>query len=136
MSAAVSVYLFHDVDKDQAGHLNEAFAGLCTEVVLYTLIIGGGVELLSLLGRLVFRLKGYSPRPKLSFFLGIGVTVLQYPWDYLARAAFPNLAGYSLSLYLILAIVLCSIILVRDSFKQMKLSTTPAELFDRGSPMT
>ena len=41
LGAAVSVYLFHDVDRDQIGHWNEAFAGLCIEFVLFTLIVGG-----------------------------------------------------------------------------------------------
>jgi hypothetical protein len=32
LSAGVSVYIFHDVDRDMVGHLNEAFTGLCTEM--------------------------------------------------------------------------------------------------------
>jgi hypothetical protein len=119
-SAAISVYIFHDVDKDKIGHWNEAFAGLCTECVLFTVIVGGGVALLTLLGRHLFRLKGYSPRSKLGFFLGIGITVLQYPWDFVGRTAFPKLADSSLTLYLIVAIVLCSIVMVRDNVRQMQ----------------
>jgi len=122
LSAAISVYVFHDVDKDQIGHWNEAFAGLCVESVLFTLIVGGGIALLTLLGRLLFHLKGYSPRAKLGLYLGICVTVLQYPWDFVGRAAFPKLADFSLTIYLIVAITLSSIILVRDSFKQMESS--------------
>jgi hypothetical protein len=38
--AAISVYIFHDVDHDKIGHWNEAFAGLCVESVSFTLIIG------------------------------------------------------------------------------------------------
>jgi cell division protein FtsL len=122
-SAAITVYIFHDVDKDMIGHWNEAFAGLCIESVLFTVVVGGGVALLTLLGRHIFRLKGYSPRAKLGLFLGIGVTVFQYPWDFVGRAAFPKLADSSLFLSLIVAIVLCSIVIVRDNFKQMKLCT-------------
>lgn len=129
-STAISVYIFHDVDKDKIGHWNEAFAGLCTESVLFTVVVGGGVALLTLLGRHLFHLKGYSPRAKLGLFLGIGVTVLQYPWDFVGRTAFPKLADSSLSLYLIVAIVLCSIVIVRDSFRQMKLCQAPAASFD------
>ena len=121
LSDAISVYIFHDVDKDMIGHWNEAFAGLCIEFVLFTLIVGGGVALLTLLGRQLLHLKGYSPRSKLAFFLGIGVTVVQYLWDFAGRAAVPKLADSSLALYLIVAIVLCSIFLVRDNFRQMKL---------------
>ncbi|MGA3373016.1 MAG: hypothetical protein ABSC48_14765 [Terracidiphilus sp.] len=121
-SSAVSVYIFHDVDKDEIGHWNEAFAGLCAEFILFTVIVGGGVALLTSLGRRLFHLKGYSPRSELVFFLGIGAGVLQYPWDFIGRAAFPNLADFSLYLYLIFAIIFCSIIIVRDNFRQMKLS--------------
>jgi len=120
LSAAVSVYIFHDVDKDQIGHWNEVFAGLCVESILFTVVVGGGVALLTLLGRYLFHLKRYSPRSKLGLFLGICVTVLQYPWDFVGRAAFPKLADFSLSLYLIVIIFLCSIVIVRDNFKQMK----------------
>jgi hypothetical protein len=118
--AAISVYVFHDVDKDQIGHWNEAFAGLCTEFVLFTLIIGGGVALLVLLGRIVFHLKRCSPRSNLVFPLGIGVSVLQYPWDFIGRVLFPKLEDLSLSLYLFLAIVVCASVIVRDSLRQMK----------------
>jgi hypothetical protein len=118
--AAISVYVFHDVDKDMIGLWNEAFAGLCAEFVLFTMIVGGGVALLSWLGRHLFHLMGYSPRSKLGFFLGIGVSVLQYPWDFVGRVAFPKFADSSLFLYLIVAIVFCSVVIVRDNFKQMK----------------
>ena len=120
-SSAISVYIFHDVDKDKIGHWNEAFAGLCIESVLFAVLVGGGVALLTLLGRHLFHLNGYSPRSRLGVCLGIGVTVLQYPWDFVGRKAFPELAGSSLSLYLIVAIVVCSIVMVRDNLKQMKL---------------
>jgi hypothetical protein len=72
--AAISVYIFHDVDQDKIGHWTEAFAGLCVESVLFTLIVGGPVWLLTLLGRHLFHLRDYSPRAMLGLFLGIGVT--------------------------------------------------------------
>ena len=118
--AAISVYIFHDVDKDKIGHWNEAFTGLCIESVLFAVLVGVGIALLTFLGRRLFHLKGYSPRSKLGVYLGIGVTALQYPWDFLGRKTFPKLAGSSLSLYLIVAIVLCSIVILRDNFRQMK----------------
>jgi hypothetical protein len=126
LAAAISVYVFHDVDKDQIGRWNEAFAGLCIESVLFAGIVGGGVALLAFPGRQLFHLKGCSPRAKLGLFLGIAVPVLQYPWDFVGRVAFPKLANSSLSLYLVLAIVLCSIVLVHDNFRQMRLLQPPA----------
>jgi len=123
--ATISVYVFHDVDQDETGDWNGAFAGLAVEGVLFTAIVGGGVALLALLGRSLFHLKGHSPRPKLGLILGIAITALQYPWDWLGRAAIPKLADFSLGLYLVLAIVFCSVIIVRDNYRQMKLSRAP-----------
>jgi len=130
LSDAISVYIFHDVDKEMIGHWNEAFAGLCTESVLFVVIVGGGVTLLTFVGRRFYHLKGYSPRAKLALFLGIGVTILQYPWDFIGRVAFPKLADSSLALYLIVAIIFCSIVIVRDNFRQMKLCQASAASFD------
>jgi hypothetical protein len=128
--SAVSVYVFHDVDKNEVGHWNEAFAGLCIEFVLFTLIVGGGVALLTLLGRYLYHLKSYSPRPKLGLSLGISVAIVQYPWDFVGRLLFPNLADSSLSLFLIVAIVLCSTVIVRDNIRQKKLSQAPTPSLD------
>jgi hypothetical protein len=121
VSSALSVYVFHDVDKNMVGHWNEAFVGLCTESLLFALIVGGGVAFLTLMGRLLFKLKGYSSHAKLGFLLGVGVTVLQYPWDYFGRATVPGFADSLLGVYLIVAIVLCSVALIRDAFRQRKL---------------
>jgi len=116
-----SVYVFHDVDKQMTDRWNEAFAGLCVEFLFFTAIIGGGVALLTFLGHQLLRLKGYSPRPRLCLYLGIGVTVLQYPWEFAGRVALPEFEDSSLSLYLIVAIVFCSVVLIRDSFRQKRM---------------
>ncbi|MGA3031701.1 MAG: hypothetical protein ABSD70_00355 [Terracidiphilus sp.] len=131
MVATISVYVFHDVDQDEIGHWNDAFAGLSIEGVLFTVIISAGVALLTLAGRNLFHLRGYSPRAKLGLFLGIGVSVLQYPWDFLGRMAFPRLTDFSLSLYLVVAIVVCSVVIVRDNYKQMKSRQDLAASFER-----
>jgi hypothetical protein len=127
---AISVYLFHDVDKDQIGHWNEAFAGLCGEMFLFTLVIGAGVALLTWIGRLVFHLKGYAPPAKLGLFLGVGVSAFQYLWDFVGRAVAPDFADAFLSAYMIVAIFVCSIVLVRDSFRQRKMSQAQATSSD------
>lgn len=121
VAGAVSVYLFHDVDKDQVGHWNEAFAGLCTESVLFTAIVGIGVAILTLVARLLFRLGGYSPRAQLSFFLGVGVSALQYLWDFIGRWVFPKFEDASLYLYLLVAIVLSAVLLVGDTVREKRL---------------
>jgi hypothetical protein len=89
--------------------------------VLFTLIVGGGVAVLTLLGRHLFHLGDYLPRLKLVFSLGVGITLLQFPWDFVSRAALPKLADASLTTFLIVAVVLCSIVIVRDIFRQRKL---------------
>ena len=68
-------------------------------------------------------------------FLGIGVTVVQYLWDFAGRAAVPKLADSSLALYLIVAIVLCSIFLVRDNFRQMKLCQASSAADSGSAPL-
>jgi hypothetical protein len=120
LGSAVSVYLFHDVDRDMVGRLNEAFLALCIESILFALIVGGAAGLLTALGRLAFRLRGYSPYAMPSFFLGVGVTVLQYPWDFSARKLFPKLADLSLSIYLAAAIGLCTVVLLRGILRRKK----------------
>jgi hypothetical protein len=127
--AAISVYIFHDVDHDKIGRWNEAFAGLGAESVLFTLIVGAPVGLLTLLGRHIFHLRGYSARPMLGLFLGIGVTAFQYPWDFAGRKVFPKSADSSLFFYLVVAIVICTVVLLRDNFRQMKL----CEVLERSS---
>jgi hypothetical protein len=120
-TSAIAVYVFRDVAQDNIGHRTEAFAGLCAESVLFTLIVGGPVWLLTLLGRRLFHLRDYSPRAMLGLFLGIGLTMFQYPWEFAARKLFPKLAESALSFYLVVAIVLCTVVLLRDNFRQMKL---------------
>jgi len=122
--------MLHDVDQDKIGHWNEAFVGLCVESVLFTLIVGGGVALLTLLGRHLFHLKGYSPRAMLGFLLGVGVTVLQYPWEFAVRNRLPKLTDTSLYLYLVVAIVFCAVVIVRDNLRQMKSCQAPAAQLD------
>jgi hypothetical protein len=121
-TAAVSVYIFHDVDQDMVGHWNEAFGELCFEGALFTLIVGVPSWLLILVGRHLFHLRGFSPRPILALLLGIGVTLAQYPWEFAGRRLFPKLADAFLSVYLIIAIIVCTVVLVHDNLKQMKLS--------------
>jgi hypothetical protein len=120
LCSAISVYLFHDVDHDMTGRLNDAFSQLCVEFILFAVLVGGGAGLLAFLGSFLFHLRGYSPRPAFSYVLGIGATVVQYPWDFLGRVLFPKLADASLAVYLVVAMFLCAAFLLGDSFKQKK----------------
>ena len=122
---AISVYVFHDVDQDQVGHWNTAFAGLCTESILFALIIGSSVWLLTLLGRRLIHLRDYSPRGALGFLLGVGVTIIQYPLEFVARLLLPKLAQSFLSLYIVGAVGLCTVVLLRDGFRQLQKAAEP-----------
>ncbi len=130
--AAISVYLLHDVDQEQMSHLNAAFAGLFLESVLFGLIIGGLTGLLVLLGRFFLRRTSHSPRAMLALSLGIGVALIQYPWDFTIRKAFPKFADLSLGGYLIAATVFCAAVLLRDILSQSNDAHVP--YFSQGTP--
>ncbi len=114
----VSVYLLRDVDHDQVGHLNAAFAGLFAEGAIFGLIVGGGTGLLTLLGKKLFGLNGAFGRGQRSFLLGVSITVLQYPWDLASRKISPKFADLSLSVYMVVAVVLCTVIFLYGNARQ------------------
>jgi hypothetical protein len=118
---AISVYVFHDVDQNKIGHWKEAFADLSIEAVVFSLIISGAVWLLALLGRPLFNLRGYSPRARIGLSLGIATAFFQYPFEFVGRRLVPNRQESFLSFYLVAAILLCTAVLLRDTFMQLKL---------------
>jgi hypothetical protein len=122
---AISVYVVHDVDQDKIGHLSEAFAGLAVEAIVFSLIISGAVWPLSLLGRQLFKLRGCSPRARIGLPLGIATAILQYPCDFVGRKFFPDRADSFLSFYLVAAILVCTTVLLRDTFTQRTLRKAP-----------
>ncbi len=133
LAGAISVYVFHDVDQEKIGHLNDAFAGLSIEAGVFGLIIGGPVWLSVLLGRRFLNSRDYSPRARISFSLGIAVAVFQYPFEFIGRKLLPNFTEFFLSFYLLAAIFLCTAVLLRDIFKQLKLQRA---LSDAPGPKT
>jgi hypothetical protein len=125
-TAAISVYLLHDVDKNMAGKWNEAFLGLCFEFFFFALLIGIGVTLLVALVRSILRFNGHDLwgcdfRSRMSLLLGLGVAIIQYPFEFLGRIAIPQFEGAVLSFYMIAAVVLSSAVIVRDSYREMKM---------------
>jgi hypothetical protein len=116
--ALISVYVFHDVDRDKLGHLNEVFADLAVEAAIFALIIGIPSWVLAALGKYLLKLRGYSPRAKLGIILGIAVAVCQYPFEFLGRKLLPQYAELFLSIYLVAAILICAAFLLRDASKQ------------------
>lgn len=124
LTSAASVYLLHDVDRDQVGHLNAAFAGLCYEGIAFTLLIACGVGLLVALAVRVLQLRGYDASVRLSFVVGMTVAIVQYGCDLITRKFAPNFADTSLMLYIITAVLLSSVALVGDSVRQRKIGET------------
>jgi len=117
---AIAVYVLRDVDQNQIGHWNEAFTGLCVESILFSLIIVGPVWLLTFLGLRLFHLKNHFPRAMLALLLGIGATVIQYPLELATRKLLPKLTEFFLGSYLIATIVLCTVVLLYDSFRRRR----------------
>ena len=120
MVSVVSVYLFHDVDREMIGRWNEALAASCFEGILFTLIITIPVWLLTFLGQRLLHLTGNSPRLNLALLVGIGIAILQYASEVLARIATPNFVDFVRLIYLMVSIVLCTVVLLLDSFDQKR----------------
>ncbi len=123
--AAISVYVFHDVDRDLAGQLNVAFRGLCTESILFALIVGCLAGIFAFVGMYIFRSTKFPPRTALSVALGVGIVLLQYPWEFTVRKASPQNAQAALSTYLIAAVVLSATVLLCDSVRQKRNQPSP-----------
>jgi hypothetical protein len=118
---AVSVYVFHDVDQNKIGHLNEAFAELAVEAVIFSLIVGGLVWLFVLAGRRLLSLRNYSPRLRVAASIGVAAAVFQYPFEYIGRRVAPNLSDSFLFFYLITAPFLAAAVLLADVIRQSKI---------------
>jgi hypothetical protein len=122
--AFVSVYVFHDVDRDKIGHWNEAFADLAVEAVIFALLIGIPTELLAMLGQYLLTLRGYAPRAGIGIILGIAVTICQYLFEFLGRRFFPAFVDLFLSTYLVVAVLVCVVVLLLDT-RSRKLNAAP-----------
>ncbi len=116
--AFISVYVFHDVDRDKLGHWNEAFADLAVEAAIFALIIGIPSGVLAALGQYLLKLHSYAPRARLGIALGIAVAICQYPFEFLGRKLLPQYAESFLAIYLVAAILICAAFLLRDASKQ------------------
>jgi len=116
---AISVYLFHDVDRDRVGQWNLAYLELSEEFLILAVIVGAIVLLLTWLGRILFHLQGTPTNPKLAFFLGILLILAQYPIELAARKYFPVQKDIVLGLYPFLSPIVCTALLLWDNFAKM-----------------
>ena len=116
--AAISVYVFQDVDLDRVGQWNLAFSEPCGETTGFILICGGLVMFLVWLSRILFRLQSLPLNPKLGFGLGVAVILLQYPFEFACRKLFPNHGVLVAASYILFSSALCALLVLRDSFAQ------------------
>lgn len=117
--AAISVYVFHDVDLDRVGQWNLAFSELCQETTAFILITGGLVMFLVWLSRIPFRLQSVPLNPKLGFRLGVAVILLQYPFEFACRRLFPNHDVLVAASYILFSSVVCALLVLRDGFARL-----------------
>jgi hypothetical protein len=113
-----SVYVFHDVDQGEVGRWSEALANLSLESVIFSLLISLPVWLLAGLGRYLLRLRGFAPRSTTAVFLGVALTVCQYPFELFGRKFAPDLRSGFLTGYMIAAVLFCTVALLRDAHRQ------------------
>jgi hypothetical protein len=118
--SAVSVYIFHDVDKELIGKWNIAFRGLLGELFLFGFFVALGTAVLTQLGRLIGNLRPAVPSPKLGFIVGIGVILAQYPVEYLIRKIALERYGFGLDLYIILSMVIPSAVFIEACRRQKR----------------
>jgi hypothetical protein len=83
--------------------------------MVFAVAVTFALWLLTLLGPLIFQLRGSSTNPKLEFFLGLAVPIVQYPSDAAARKFCPNYSDKLLGAYMILSAVICAAILVWEN---------------------
>jgi hypothetical protein len=82
---AVSVYVFHDAEKQLIGKWDLAFRGLVEEVLLFAILATLGTAVLTQIGRMVAGFRPAGPPTKLGFIVGASVGLVQYPLEFLVR---------------------------------------------------
>jgi hypothetical protein len=111
----LSVYVFHDVDKDRVGHWNLAFVELCIEFGVFALVATGLFLFFVWFGRVLLRIPTIPSSYVLSFVMGVFVILAQYPIEFVGRIFLPSRQGTVLTLYLLLSPLLCAAVFLRDS---------------------
>ena len=120
---AVSVYIFHDVDKELIGKWNIAFRDLLGELLLFGFLVVLVAGALTQLGRLIAKLRPAVPSPKLGFIVGVCVALAQYPVEYITRKIAVEHYSFGLDLYIILSVVIPSVVFIVACRKQQRSTT-------------
>jgi hypothetical protein len=113
ITSLISVYLFHDVDLGKGA--SEALISISGEVLIFAILlglVGGGI---AAIGRRFFFKESTPLRLQKAFYVGFLVGIGQYAWDLTARTVFPGFGDLFLTLYIILALIVCTYFLLRGS---------------------
>ena len=111
----LAVFLFHDIDPGATKRA--AFLGLCVEGLFFGLFIVVPTLILTWLGLHLFGRRANSSQPNLALLLGVGLTVVQYPFEFAGRILVPRFNDAALSLYLVVAVVVCTAVFLWNSQK-------------------
>jgi hypothetical protein len=111
---ALSVYVFHDVDREMIGRWHEAYFQLNIELLFFSLIVTGLLLLFMCLGIKLFRYPVFSQNVRLAFTLGVGTILIQYVYDLAARSWAPEIAQVVTAIYPLLGSAISAIILIRN----------------------
>lgn len=122
---ALSVYVFHDVDKNRMGQWNRAFGELMVEFLLFSTITALFLLVFLALGRRFIRPSVSEFHPGLSFLLGCGLLVFQYIFDILVRVFIPSMYDLMLGTYLLIGPAFCAAILLRSGTQRAQPSHAP-----------
>jgi hypothetical protein len=116
---AAAVYLFHDVDADRVGNLNLAYRDLTLEFLVFGFVLTSIFSLLTWVGAVAFRLRDIPPNLKLGFILGMAVTILQYPGEFVVRKLTTEGSADSFLLgYMFLSPICCAVLILLNRHKR------------------
>jgi hypothetical protein len=110
----IAVYLLHDVDQDQVGHLNLAFFGLFEEFAIFSLVVVGLLIFFLWCGRIILRMQ-VRANSTLPLIMGALVIVVQYAIEIAGRLLLPSLPDTVRTLYLLLSPLFCAVFLLKKS---------------------
>jgi hypothetical protein len=116
---AVAVYLLHDVDADRIGKWSLAYWELTREFFVFGLVLTASFFLLTWIGTLLFGLRHVAPNLRLGLILGVAVTLLQYPAEYIVRELTAEHSADTFLLgYIVLSPISCAAVVLVDAYKR------------------
>ena len=119
---AAAVYLLHDVDADRMGKLNLAYWELTLEFLAFSLVVAAFFFLATWIGTVAFGLRNVPINLKLGFVLGIALTLIQYPAEFILRKLAPAFSDAFLLGHLLLNPICCAAIVLLNSRKRRLLN--------------